>query len=214
MENQIKEQADKWRGIFGKDYTDRNPQTISEMENLYIKNFGVRRTELNSEFLEGLSKDMKILEVGCNVGTQLRVLESQGFTNLTGIEVQDYAVGVARNLSPKINFVVGSALNLPFEDNSFDLVFTAGVLIHINPKDLDKVLREIHRVSKKYIWGYEYFSEEYKEIDYRSNKELGWKNDFLGAYMGKFSDLNLLKEKKIYYLDDSNTDHMFLLKKV
>jgi len=214
MENQIKEQADKWRGIFGKDYTDRNPQTISEMENLYIKNFGVRRTELNSEFLEGLSKDMKILEVGCNVGTQLRVLESQGFTNLTGIEVQDYAVGVARNLSPKINFVVGSALNLPFEDNSFDLVFTAGVLIHINPKDLDKVLREIHRVSKKYIWGYEYFSEEYKEIDYRSNKELGWKNDFLGAYMGKFSDLNLLKEKKIDYLDDSNTDHMFLLKKV
>ena len=214
MENQIKEQADKWRGIFGKDYTDRNPQTISEMENLYIKNFGVKRTELNSEFLEGLSKDMKILEVGCNVGTQLRVLESQGFTNLTGIEVQDYAVGVARNLSPKINFVVGSALNLPFEDNSFDLVFTAGVLIHINPKDLDKVLREIHRVSKKYIWGYEYFSEEYKEIDYRSNKELGWKNDFLGAYMGKFSDLNLLKEKKIDYLDDSNTDHMFLLKKV
>ena len=174
----------------------------------------MKRTELNSEFLEGLSKDMKILEVGCNVGTQLRVLESQGFTNLTGIEVQDYAVGVARNLSPKINFVVGSALNLPFEDNSFDLVFTAGVLIHINPKDLDKVLREIHRVSKKYIWGYEYFSEEYKEIDYRSNKELGWKNDFLGAYMGKFSDLNLLKEKKIDYLDDSNTDHMFLLKKV
>jgi len=213
MENEMKEQADNWRGSFGKDYTDRNPKSIQDVQDLFMKNFGVKKTDLNEEFLGDLDKDLKILEVGTNVGSQLRVLESQGFKNLTGIEVQDYAVEEAKSLSPNLNFVVGSALNLPFEDNSFDLVFTSGVLIHINPKDLKKVLSEICRVSKRYVWGYEYYSENYDEIHYRGNHELAWKNNFLEAYLEVCPSLKILKEKKIDYLDDENTDQMFLLEK-
>jgi len=213
MESEIKEQADKWKGNFGKDYTDRNPQSIREMEDLYMRNFGVKRTELNGEFLKNIDKDAKILEVGCNVGTQLGILKSQGFNNLTGIEVQPYAVEKAKSLFPDINFLVGSGLNLPFEDNSFDLVFTSGVLIHINPKDLPKIISEIHRVSKKYIWGYEYFCENYEEIHYRDNRELAWKNDFLTVFLKIIPGLKLLKEKMLDYLDDDNVDQMYLLEK-
>ena len=44
----------------------------------------------------------------------------------------------------------GNASKLPFEDNSMDLVFTSGVLIHISPDDLLQACSEIHRVSRKY----------------------------------------------------------------
>jgi ubiquinone/menaquinone biosynthesis C-methylase UbiE len=48
--------------------------------------------------------------------------------------------------------------NLPYSDNSIDLVFTSGVLIHVAPDDLDKMIGEIFRVAKKYIDNVKYFS--------------------------------------------------------
>jgi hypothetical protein len=65
------EQSEKWGGDFGREYAGRNPRTIGEFDELYEKQFGTTRTKMNAIFLENLPRDLKILEVGCNVGAQL-----------------------------------------------------------------------------------------------------------------------------------------------
>ncbi|MHB8117231.1 MAG: pseudaminic acid biosynthesis-associated methylase [Methanothrix sp.] len=209
----LTEQASKWSGAFGREYTERNPQSIEEMEELYTSNYGLTRTELNRRFLENLDRSMRILEVGSNVGNQLLCLQRMGFERLYGIELQSYAVEISKSKSKNINIIQGEASDIPFKDSFFDMVFTSGVLIHIAPKKLPDVLREIHRCTKKYIFGFEYYSDETKEIPYRGNSDLLWKADFAGKYIELFDDLTLIKEERIKYIRNENIDAMFLLKK-
>ncbi|HID72310.1 TPA: methyltransferase domain-containing protein [Candidatus Micrarchaeota archaeon] len=203
----------RWSDEFGKDYTDRNYMSVSDYEELCKKRFGISRSEMNTEFLSSLDKKLRVLEVGCNIGNQLRLLQRQGFNDLWGIEISEYALELARKETRGMNLVHGSALDLPFKDGYFDLVFTSGVLIHINPEDAKKAVDEIYRVSKKYIWGFEYFSEQLQELDYRGNKGLLWKNNFAKLYMDRHPDLTLVNEKRMKYSDSDNVDSMFLLEK-
>lgn len=199
-------QEQNWSESHGDEYVDRNPQTVKEMDQYYLDNFSIKRTDLNKEFLGDLKKDAKILEVGCNVGVQLKTLKEMGFSNLYGIEINKKAIEIAKQEG--IDVIYASALDIPFKDDYFDLVFTAGVLIHISPNDIEKVMSEIKRCSNNLIWGFEYFSEEYKEIPYRGKDNMLWKANFVKLY-----NLEILKEKKLKYKNDDNVDSMFLLKK-
>lgn len=207
------EQMREWGGEFGKNYTERNALSLDEMEILYKKNYGFSRTELNEIFLNQLNHSSRILEVGSNIGNQLLCLQNMGFNNLYGIELQSYAVELSKSRTKNINIIQGDAFDIPFKDNYFDMVFTSGVLIHINPHDIDCAMREIYRCSRKYIFGFEYYSEKPTEIEYRGNHNLLWKADFASKYMELFDDLDLAKEEKIKYLENENVDSMFLLKK-
>jgi pseudaminic acid biosynthesis-associated methylase len=206
-------QLSVWKNKFGKEYTDRNPGSLNELERLYRKSYGLTRVELNKLFLGKLNRNVKILEVGSNVGTQLMCLQKMGFRNLYGIEPQSYAVELSKMKTRGINIIEGNAFDLPFKNNYFDLVFTSGVLIHINPKDIKKAIREIYRCSKKYIWGFEYYCREYKNIVYRGNKDLLWKANFSKIYTDTFPDLKVKKIKCVKYSDNDNVDAMFLLRK-
>ena len=209
------EQIDKWANVFGKEYTDRNLYNPQELDEFYKKTWGATRTELNEEFLSFLDKDKtKILEVGSNVGNQLLSLQSMGFKNLYGIEISKYAVEKSKERTKDINIICGSAFDLPFKDEYFDLIFTSGVLIHISPKNIDFALDEIHRCSKKYIFGFEYYADEYTEIEYRGNKNMLWKANFCRMYLDGFKNLKLVKEKKLKYVDNNNVDSVFLLEKI
>jgi ubiquinone/menaquinone biosynthesis C-methylase UbiE len=59
---------------------------------------------------------------------------------------------------------VDLATSLPYDDSSIDLVFTRNVLNYIESPDIDQVLRELFRVSKKYILNIELFSGEEQQI--------------------------------------------------
>lgn len=207
------DQMQQWSSEFGKEYTERNPHTIEAMDGLYRKQFGLTRTELNLMFLDNFDRSTKILEVGSNVGAQLHGLQSIGFENLYGIEIQPHAVEVSKQNTKNINLMQGSALDIPFKDSYFDLVFTSGVLIHINPDDLNIVMGEIYRCTSEYIWGFEYYADKCTEIPYRGRGNLLWKAPFAKLYLGEFRDLELVKEKHIKYLDNDNVDSMFLIRK-
>lgn len=211
--SKITKQMEKWAGEFGKEYTDRNALTLEEMERLYQKNYGVTRTEMNLEFIGDLGRSIRILEVGSNIGNQLLCLQNMGFQTLYGIELQEYAVEISKSRTKHINIIQGSAFDIPFKDNFFDLVFTSGLLIHIAPSDVEQVLREIHRCTKKYIWGSEYFADSYTQVEYRGHTELLWKTNFVKLYLDTFPDLRIVKEKRYKYLDNDNVDSMFLLEK-
>ncbi|MDD5327083.1 MAG: methyltransferase domain-containing protein [Phycisphaerae bacterium] len=208
------EQIRMWTGAFGKEYTDRNALTTEQMDEAYKKLYGVTGTELYQEFLGGMDRSIKILEVGSNIGNKLLVLQGLGFRNLYGIEISSYAIERAKVNTKGINIIQASAFDIPFKDGYFDIVFTAGVLIHIAPADITRALKEIHRCSREYIWGTEYYADSYTEVEYRGNSNLLWKTDFSSLYLNSFEDLELVKEKKLKYLDNENVDTMYLLKKV
>ncbi len=210
---EMTKQMEEWSGDFGKEYTDRNVFSLEELDTLYKSKYGVTRTELNQRFLEGMDRSIRVLEVGSNVGNQLLCLQSMGFVNLYGIELQSYAVELSKARTKRINIIEGSAFDIPYKDGYFDLVFTSGVLIHINPDDLNTAMREIYRCTSEYIWGFEYYADKYSEIPYRGRRNLLWKADFAKLYQDEFRDLELVKEKRIKYLDNDNVDSMFLIRK-
>jgi pseudaminic acid biosynthesis-associated methylase len=207
-------QTRQWMSEFGRDYTDRNARSEDELETLYTKKYGVSRRRLNEIFLSGIDHSITVLEVGCNVGDQLRLLQKIGFTSLHGIELQDYAARLLRSRTRNIDVIQSTVFNIPFRAGSFDLVFTSDVLIHISPFDISRAIAEIHRCAKEYIWGFEYYAEKYVEVTYRGNQDLLWKTDFAKLYLEAFEDLQLVREERYRNLDNpDNLDSMFLLKK-
>lgn len=202
-----------WKGQFGHDYTDRNTFEAKALDELYRKNYGITRTEINHAFLQNLSKDASFLEVGCNTGNQLLLLQRMGYANLSGIEVQPYALEIANTRLRNVPLMRGSALSLPYDDLSFDVVFTSGVLIHISPEDLPRAMDEIHRCARIYIWGLEYYAPTITEVRYRNNDGLLWKMDHARRYLERFHDLELIREQRIPYLQNENVDSVFLLKR-
>jgi len=206
-------QEEVWKSNFGKDYTDRNIFNKNELDNFYHNLYGVTRAEMDHRFIGDLEKSAKILEVGSNVGNQLICLQEMGFINLYGIELQQYAVELSKQRTKGINIIQGSAFDIPFKDNFFDLVFTSGVLIHIAPDNLKIVMSEIVRCSKKFIWGFEYYADELTEINYRGNTNILWKTNYAKLYLVNFHNLELIKKENFKHSASDNIDQMFLLKK-
>lgn len=206
-------QVSRWSGEFGRAYTERNLLSPAQVDELYARNYGHTRSDLNQRFLMSLPHSARILEIGCNAGNQLALLRDMGFHNLCGIEVQDYALEFARSRLPGLDLRQGTAFDTGFSSGGFDLVFTSGVLIHISPDDLPRAMKEIYRCSSEYIWGFEYFSPSTQEVSYRGNNDLLWKADYPNLYLQMFDDLEIIKTEYLQYLDNPNVDCMFLLKK-
>jgi len=206
-------QSATWKSDFGREYTDRNTFDPEGVDDLCRGNYGVARAEINEVSLRDIPKDASFLEVGCNTGNQLLLLRQMGYSNLSGVELQPYALEIARRRLPGVSLKLGSALALPHENSSFDVVFTSGVLIHISPSDLPRALDEIHRCSREYIWGVEYYAPEPTELNYRSRSGLLWKMDYARRYLDRFPDLELVGEQKLPYLANANVDTVFLLRK-
>ena len=152
------------------------------------------------------------MELGCNVGLNLGILENMGFNNLTGLEINSETIKLAKTRNPQITFINSSIEEYDSENEKFDLVFTAGVLIHINPKVLDLILNKIIKLTTRYIFGFEYFSEKLEEISYRGNENVCWKRNFPSAYNKLLPEIKTVKEQKFYYKNNS-CDIAFLLEK-
>ena len=183
------------------------------MELSFKERYGITRTEMNSKFIGVLNKNIRVLEVGSNIGIQLVYLQEAGFQHLYGIELQSYAVELSKSNTKGINIIQGSAFDIPFKDGFFEMVFTSGVLIHISPDDIAEALDEIYRCSREYIWCFEYYAENYSEIPYHGHANLLWKTNFAKLFLDRFSNLTLVREEHFKYLDNKNVDVMFLLQK-
>lgn len=95
-----------------------------------------------------LHKDAKILDVGCAKGFMLHDFKRlHPKLNVRGIDISEYAVNNSKE-EIREYLDVGCASNLPYEDNSFDLVIST-TSIHNLPMELcAKALQEVERVAK------------------------------------------------------------------
>lgn len=95
------------------------------------------------------TRGLRVLEIGCGMGTDGAQFAAAG-ADYTGIDLTDAAIELARKrfeLSGlRGEFRVADAENLDFADESFDLVYSHGVLHHT--PDTARAVREIHRVLK------------------------------------------------------------------
>lgn len=169
-----------WAGDFGDDYVDRNRAA------------GDGRGPFWQERLAGLEA-ASVLEVGCNVGANLRWLaELLGAENVAGVDVNERALAVAREQVPGADLRVAVARDLPFPDDSFDLAFTTGVLIHQPPDELGTVLDEIVRCSRRYVLCGEYHGDELAEVPYRGQDGALFRQDYGRLYEERFPSLRLI----------------------
>ena len=208
-------QAKFWLGSFAKPYLKRNLFDPVELDIDYKNAYGITRTQMDKEFLKTIPKNARILEVGANVGNNLVHLQKMGYKNLYGIELNPEIVELARERVSGFSIIQGDALDIPFKDGFFDLVFTSTVLVHIAPENIKTAMREIGRCSNKYIWGLEYFDKKYTEINYRGNAGVLWKTDFPKLYLSTLGKKwSIAKQKFLPWRSDpAKVDCMFLLKK-
>lgn len=89
----------------------------------------------------------KVLDVGCGPGILLSRLAPTG-SQLFGVDCCPEMITEAkrRTAGTGVELMLGTAENLPFEDQTFDVVFALGVLEYLD--DLMTGLREIERVAK------------------------------------------------------------------
>jgi len=219
MQNATK-QLEIWQSEFGKDYTDRNPASAETMDSSLERYYGgVKKSDLFRQFLSAERiPSGNVLEVGCNIGAQLRILRTVNPSlELYGIEPQAYALAGARGLSPDINFLPGTAFDLPFRDGFFEVVMTNSVLIHIHPSDLPSALLEIYRCSQRFIFCHEYFSESIREVPYHGHQGLLWKMNYMQQYLDRFPNLRIVDVRYLHYPDPDGeqelVDQVCLLEK-
>lgn len=72
----------------------------------------------------------KILDIGCASGQMIRLLEANGFSNKTGIDISEDAIIACRRRGIE-NVSVMDAKTLNFLDSSFDIILASDVLEHI-----------------------------------------------------------------------------------
>src|SRR5881394_821503 len=95
------------------------------------------------------TQGLKVLEIGCGIGTDGAQFARAG-ADYTGIDLTEAAIDLARKRFAvsglKGDFRVSDAEKLDFADESFDLVYSHGVLHHT--PDIDAAVSEIYRVLK------------------------------------------------------------------
>jgi SAM-dependent methyltransferase len=102
--------------------------------------------------LAGIDETMAVLDVGSGIGGPARYLAATRGCRMTGIDLSAPFVEAARYLTERtgqkdsVSFAVGSALDLPFEDATFDVVLLQHVAMNI--ADRAGLYRELKRVLR------------------------------------------------------------------
>ena len=117
-----------------------------------------RRNNFDFSFVQGKS----LLDAGCGNGRYAVALKLLGFEKVVGLDRSDENIATAeKRLKASgikdVTFQKGSVLNIPYPDNSFDSVFSNGVLHHTD--DMEKGIKELLRVLKSEGKGFLYVIE-------------------------------------------------------
>ena len=135
-------------------HQDNNPHLFTSEINKIIKNLKID----------------SVLEIGCGVGDNLKNFEGK---RVVGIDLSDFAIAKAKKKYPKFEFLVGNILEMKIEEK-FDLVFTCGVIEHIQPRCLEQIFKEMFSISNKYILNIEAYDKTEHEIDWHRGKNEFW----------------------------------------
>jgi ubiquinone/menaquinone biosynthesis C-methylase UbiE len=130
------------------DLNDVKRSDIAGADEFHVRGAAVSKELAESITLEGAT----VLDVGCGLGGPCRMLADEYNCQATGIDLSNEYIRTAKELSKlvkldsKTSFIQGDATSLPFDDNTFDVVWTQHVQMNI--PDKNKLYSEISRVLK------------------------------------------------------------------
>lgn len=88
----------------------------------------------------------RLLDAGCGTGGMLRwAFDSGYFASITGVDLASDAIELARQRAPEADLQIAPLHELPFADESFDMIVSNDVLQHIHERQVDASLRELRR---------------------------------------------------------------------
>ncbi len=124
----------------------------------YSKSFYALKTRLkrNGYNFNGLNKKIA-LDAGCGTGRYSYALKKIGYKKIIGIDHSNKNINLANKIKSKNNFdnlffKNADVTKMPFKEDTFDFVFSNGVIHHT--KNYDKCIKELIRVLKKGGCGY------------------------------------------------------------
>ncbi|HEX2433012.1 MAG TPA: class I SAM-dependent methyltransferase [Gaiellaceae bacterium] len=89
----------------------------------------------------------RTLDVACGTGFLTRHLHGE----VVGLDQSASMLEVASAQAPHVEFVQGDALELPFDDDSFDRVFASYFYCHLEDDDRRRFLAEVRRVAPELV---------------------------------------------------------------
>jgi sarcosine/dimethylglycine N-methyltransferase len=125
------------------------PEQLGTLDQFHTRGLAAT-TELAK--LAGITADMSVLDVGSGVGGPARFLAATYGCRVTGVDLSQPFVDAARYLtersgqSGQVSFQTASALELPFDEGRFNVVWLQHVAMNIS--DRARLYREIRRVLK------------------------------------------------------------------
>lgn len=133
----------------GKDLARLKPEDLAPVDEFHVRG---REATVELACRASLEPGSRVLDVGCGLGGSARYLAAEQKCRVTGIDLTQEYVDVASaladmvGLSDQVAFRRASALAMPFDDGSFDVVWTQHVQMNI--ADKRAFYREIARVTR------------------------------------------------------------------
>lgn len=186
-----------WKNEFGDDYQKRNLATPNEISN---------RKLLWSKVIEKCPDINTVLEIGAGQGANLyALLDCMAEQPIDG----DIAFTEVNELQKKI-LVTKGFIEDRFDNDSYtyNLVFTYGVLIHVNPYNIEVVMDDMYTKSDKYIVMCEYFRPTCEMIPYRGKSNEMWGNDFGKIFMTRYSSKVILVDCGFMWKESTGLDNI------
>ena len=193
-----------WGSSFGDEYSDRNGVDRLLPSNMFF---------FQRVFASLQDRPKTFLELGSNIGLNFLALKDL-LTEIrfTGVEINEKAHQELEKTGCRA--VLGSIYDYETTE-SFELTFTKGVLIHVNPDRLPEVYDKLYDYSSNLILVAEYYSPKPVEVEYRGHTGKLFKRDFAGEMLDRFPGLTLVDYGFSYHRDSFPQDDIswFLLKK-
>ena len=148
-----KDNENKWCELYKIDVEEfEKPDDYFEYKLKYKKKFV-------KKILKYANNKKNVLEAGCGTGLMAGYLQKQGL-EVTALDLSESVLNYAEKIAsdsqiilPCSKYQQGDILNLKYNKNEFDVVYSNGVLEHFNDKDIIKILKQQLKISKYVIFG-------------------------------------------------------------
>jgi len=133
----------------GKDVNALTPEDLAPIDEFHVRG---RKATLELARAAGLDASTRVLDIGSGLGGPSRCIAREFGCQVTGIDLTDEYCRVATmlaertGLSQRVTYRQGDALDLPFPDAAFDVVWTQHVAMNI--RDKAALYRGMSRVLK------------------------------------------------------------------
>ncbi len=182
-----------WGSDWGDQYQNRNKSNWESIKN---------RSRLFGDIFQAMENAGKanpslqafptsVIEVGGGCGDNLRAIDMIYERSRQPVKLMscDPNEAARKAMADVATVLPGDLSQLPYGDETADMVFTSGVLIHVPPAELNRAMAEIYRVAKRWILSIEYFNHVPEEVNYRGHDGMLWRRDWGEAWLAQFPTL-------------------------